>query len=83
MDREVAERECKRLQAEHPDRTVNTWIVREHAAGEYEVVRVPLPPGMKRDPLKASVETKPKPPQSDAALPWQSAGGVPPNVGSV
>ena len=65
MDREAAERECKRLQAEHPDRTTNTWIVREAAAGEFEVVRVPLPPGMKRDPLKATVEAKPQPRDAD------------------
>ena len=61
MDRAAAEQECTRLKAEHPDRTTNTWIVREGAEGEWDVVRVPLPPGMKRDPLTATVEAKPEP----------------------
>ena len=65
MDRAAADMECKRLQAEHPDRATNTWIVREAGAGEWEVVRVPLPPGMKRDPLKATVEAKPQPRDAD------------------
>ena len=65
MDREAAERECKRLQAEHPERATNTWITREGTAGEWQVVRVPLPPGMKRDPLNATIEAKPRPRDAD------------------
>ena len=61
MEREAAERERNRLQAEHPDRAHNTWIVRDAGEGNYEVMRVPLPPGMKRDPLKTAVESKPSP----------------------
>jgi hypothetical protein len=61
MDRNAAEQERKRLQAEHPDRAVNTWILREEPAGEWQVVRVPLPPGMKRDPMSATTEAKPEP----------------------
>ena len=61
MDREAAERECARLGSEHPDRATNSWLVREAGEGEWEVVRVPLPPGMRRDPLKATVEAKPEP----------------------
>ena len=29
------------------------------------MVRIPLPPGQRIDPLKATVETKPKPPEPD------------------
>lgn len=76
MNREEARRECDRLRQEHPERATHTWIPRE-ADGHWEIVRVPLPPGMRRDPLRASVEAKPKPAQSDDAPPWQ-AGGVPP-----
>jgi hypothetical protein len=65
MDREAAERECKRLKAEHPDRATNTWVVRETEAGTFDVVRVPLPPGMKRDPMQATVEAKPEPRDAD------------------
>jgi hypothetical protein len=64
VDRDAAEQECKRLRTEHPDRTVNTWIVRERA-GEWEVVRVPLPAGMKRDPLRPTIEVKPQPRDAD------------------
>ena len=65
MDRAAADQECKRLKAEHPQRTTNTWVVREAAEGEFEVVRVPLPAGMRRDPLQATVEAKPKPREAD------------------
>jgi len=64
------------MRREHPDRATHTWIPRE-ADGEWQVVRIPLPPGMRRDPTRATIEAKPKPPQSDDAPPWQ-AGGVPP-----
>jgi hypothetical protein len=77
MDREQARAECVRLRREHPERATHTWIPRE-ADRDWHVVRVPLPPGMRRDPLKATVEAKPKPPQSDDTPPWHSAGGVPP-----
>ena len=76
MDSEQARRECERLRREHPERATHTWIPRE-VDGDWEIVRVPLPPGMRRDPQKATIEAKPKPPQSDDAPPWQ-AGGVPP-----
>jgi hypothetical protein len=76
VDRDEARRECKRLRQEHPERATHTWIPRE-VDGQWQVVRVPLPPGVRRDPLRASVEAKPKPPQSDDAPPWR-AGGVPP-----
>jgi hypothetical protein len=65
MDREAAERECKRLKAEHPERATNTWVARETEAGVFDVVRVPLPPGMKRDPTQATVEAKPEPRDAD------------------
>jgi hypothetical protein len=76
VNQEEARRECERLRREHPERATHTWISRE-IDGRWEIVRVPLPPGMRRDPLKATVEAKPKPPQSDDAPLWQ-AGGVPP-----
>jgi hypothetical protein len=77
MDREEARRECERLRREHPERATHTWIPRE-VDGGWQIVRAPLPPGMRRDPLKATTEAKPKPAQSDDAPPWHSAGGVPP-----
>ena len=78
MKRDEAEALRKQLQAEHEDRATHTFMVRETGEGEWEVVKVSLAP---RSPLREAVEAKPRPPQSDDALPWQSAGGVPPNVG--
>ena len=78
MTRDDAEALRKQLQAEHEDRATHSFMVREAGPGEWEVVKVSLPP---RSPLRTTVEAKPRPPQSDDALPWQSAGGVPPNVG--
>jgi len=68
MDREQARAECVRLRREHPERASHTWIPRE-ADGDWQVVRVPLPPGMRRDPLKATVEAKPKPRDADDPRP--------------
>jgi hypothetical protein len=65
MTREEAEREARRLAQRHPDRETHRWIAREEPDGDWVVVKVKMPPGMSVDPLKATVETKPKPPQPD------------------
>ncbi len=78
MTRDEAEALRTRLQAEHTDRATHSWMLRENPPGEWEVVKVALPP---RAPLRATVEAKPRPQQSDDAPLWQSTGGVPPGVG--
>jgi hypothetical protein len=78
MTRDDAEALRIQLQAEHEDRATHTFMLREAGQGEWEVVKVSLPP---RAPLRATVEAKPRPQQSDDAPPWQSTGGVPPGVG--
>jgi hypothetical protein len=65
VTRAEAERECRRLAAEHPDRETHAWLAREGPGGNWSVAKLPLPPGVKLDPLKASVETKPRPPEPD------------------
>ena len=65
MDRAAAEDEARRLAAEHPDRQTHRWVARERAAGAWEVVKLKMPPGMRVDPVTATVETKPKPPQPE------------------
>src|SRR4051794_1148466 len=65
MTREEAETEARRLAADHADRASHRWIARERSEGSWEVVKVKMPPGMRVDPVKATVETKPKPPQPD------------------
>jgi hypothetical protein len=65
VDRAEAEQTARRLAGEHPDRDTHRWIAREGADGGWEVVKVKMPPGMRVDPLKATVESKPKPEQPD------------------
>jgi hypothetical protein len=66
MDRAEAEQTAARLAKEHPDRETHRWIAREDAGGGgWEVVKVKMPPGMRVDPLKATVQSKPKPEQPE------------------
>jgi len=65
MTRDEATQTAKRLGAEHPDRATHRWLPREAENGEWSVVKVAMPGGASIDPLKATVETKPKPPQPD------------------
>jgi hypothetical protein len=65
MDRAEAEKTVSRLAKEHPDRQTHRWIAREEAGGGWEVVKVKMPPGMRVDPVKATVQSKPKPEQPD------------------
>jgi hypothetical protein len=69
MTREEATAAAKRFGAEHPERDTHTWIAREAAAGGWEVVKVRLPGGVRLDPLKATTEAKPKPPEPDDPRP--------------
>jgi hypothetical protein len=64
MTREEADQLLEQLNEEHPDRFTHRWLVREHA-GEYSVVKVALPEGLRRDPLKATVEAGPSPRDAD------------------
>ena len=64
MDRQDAEALAERLSREHPERASHRWVARQAGEG-WEVVKVTVPEGMRRDPLKASTEAKPKPPQAD------------------
>jgi hypothetical protein len=64
MTREAAEAEARRLGREHPDRDRHRWLAREHG-GTWEVVRIPVPPSQRVDPLGTTAEAKPKPSQPD------------------
>jgi hypothetical protein len=65
MTRAEAEQERDRLQREHPDRATHSWIARSDDAGDWSVVKIGLPPSGRIDPVKATTEAKPKPPQAD------------------
>jgi hypothetical protein len=55
---------CAQLAREHPEREANQWFARKGDDG-WTVVKVPLPDGLKRQPLTPTIEAKPKPPQAD------------------
>ena len=76
MTREEAELRAAQLNAEHPDRATNRWIVKEGGEG-WDVARVALPPGMRLDPVKETTEARPKPPQApDPRTPFErNVGG--------
>ena len=65
MTRAEADLERDRLTREHPDRATHSWMVRRDAHGDWSVVKVGLPPGARVDPLCATTEAKPKPPQAE------------------
>lgn len=60
MTREQAEAHAVQLNAEHPDRATNRWIVNEGEDG-WTVARVALPPGLRVDPVKETTEARPRP----------------------
>lgn len=65
MTRAEAEQERDRLTREHPDRATHRWMARADDAGDWSVVKVSFPPTGRVDPLKATTEAKPKPPQPE------------------
>ena len=69
MNREEAEGSAQRLAEEHPDRASHRWVPREEPDGSWSVVKVRMPPGMRVDPLKTTVEAKPRPAQPDDPRP--------------
>jgi hypothetical protein len=64
MTRQEAERRSAELNREHPDRGAYRWMPRERAGG-WEVVRIAVPGGVRLDPLKEGVESKPRPEAPD------------------
>jgi hypothetical protein len=63
VDRAAAEQLAKRLNRDHPERETHTWFPRE-SGDEWIVVKAPLPPGIKREAVGASIE------QPDQVLSW-------------
>jgi hypothetical protein len=66
VTRDEAKQLCERLTREHPDRA---GIARQEPSGDWSVAKVKLPDGIKRDPLKATTEAKPRPPEADDPRP--------------
>jgi hypothetical protein len=78
MTRQEAEALCADNSEGHPERATHRWMAREREDGEWTVVKLRLPEGMRASrPLKATVEAKPKPPEPDDPRPayWRNVGG--------
>jgi hypothetical protein len=69
MTRDDAERHAAELNETAGEAAAGRWMVREGEGGEWEAVHVNVP-GMKaRDPLKETIEARPKPPMADDPRP--------------
>lgn len=78
MRREDAEALCARNSEEHRERATHRWMAHEGDDGEWAVVKLRLPEGLRAPtPLKATVEAKSKPPEADDPRPayWRNVGG--------
>ena len=62
MTREEAQRECKRLAEESPERDTHRFLPREGEDGEWSVAKVNLPPTRFTG---STTEAKPKPDPED------------------
>jgi hypothetical protein len=60
-----AKHEAERLSREHDERGKFRWFAQQSDGDVWTVVRVPRPPGMRSDPLSATTEARPKPPQAE------------------
>jgi hypothetical protein len=61
VEQREAEQQASRLNDEHPERDVFRWVALPHKNGVWTVVKAPR--GKRVDPLKATTEAKPRPPQ--------------------
>ena len=73
VTRDEADQEASRRNSKHPERAVYHWLARSDHGDEWSIVKVPRAPGARIDPLKATTEAKPRPPQGDDPRPgdWQ------------
>lgn len=69
MSYDEAKKLCEHLAREHPDRGSHLWITSRDKDREWSVVKVAKPEGLRIDPLKPTVEAKPRPPQPDDPRP--------------
>ena len=80
MTREEAEKACKRLAGEHPDRATHRWVPHEAADGSWDVAKIALAP-FDEEALTAETRADERPATADDPRPntWRDLGG--PNIG--
>jgi hypothetical protein len=61
MTHEEAVAEVERLAREHPERDTAAWFPKEEDSGEWVVLKVPRPPGRKREELRTGLDEAPRP----------------------
>lgn len=61
MTREEAQRACRRLAAESPDRETHRYMPRRGESGDWSVVKINLPPAERS--TGTTTEAKPRPEQ--------------------
>ena len=69
MTRDEASTRAAQLNAERPEGDAKRWMARKAEAETWEVVQVTVPGFRPPHPLKATVESKPRPPQADDPRP--------------
>ncbi len=64
MTHEEAERACKRLAAEHPDRESHRWVPHDAGDGNWDIAKISLAPS-EDDSLAAETRADERPPTPD------------------
>ena len=65
MTRAEAEERARTLQAEDPERDTHRFIARPGADGDWQVVKVEVPPHLRNEKLTPTIEERPRPSQPD------------------
>lgn len=75
MTHDEARARCARHEREHADRATHTWLPREGAGGDWDVVKVARP--FAGGPTVTTTEARSRPAQSDDPRPalWRDVGG--------
>ena len=65
MTRSEAEARAEELQATHEDRASHRFFARPAADGDWEVVKVEMPPELRSQPLTPTIDASPQPSPAD------------------
>ena len=65
MTRAEAEERARTLQAEDPERDTHRFVARPAPDGDWQVVKVALPKGLRQEKLTATIESRPRPSHAD------------------
>jgi hypothetical protein len=69
MTRAEAEERARTLQAEDPERDTHRFVARPGPGGDWQVVKVALPKGLRQEKLTPTIESRPRPSHADDPRP--------------